>query len=86
MVATWDEGLLGRHSCRARGGSRRGDFCVDSGGRSKISGQELTEAEEKLHKVLASAARGRELRAWKKFNAPEPVEEGALSNSVVDTR
>ena len=41
--------------------------------RSRVSGQELTEEEEKLHEGPVSAATGRARGAWKKFKVFKPA-------------
>ena len=57
-----------------------------AGGRSRVSGPELTEEAGKFHVGLVGAAKERELNAWKKFKVCEPVKEGAVADSVAGTR
>ena len=54
--------------------------------RSRVSDQELVAGGEKLHVGSASVAQERAIGDWGKFKVFQPVEEGALSKSVVDTR
>ena len=49
--------------------------------RSRVSGQESAEKEDKVHGALVSAAKERELCAWKKFMVLKPL-EGHLSVSA----
>ena len=45
-------------------------------GRKRISGQELAEEEEELHKNSVSDAKERELSAWEQFKVSSPIKEG----------
>ena len=57
-------------------------FAAAAEERSRFSGQELAE----FHGGRASAAKARELCAWKKFKVLKPVKEGTLFKAVVGAR
>ena len=71
-------------------------FMVDGGGPvlsawvagdcSRISGQALTEAEERNFADLVYKAKVRELEAWGQFKVSSPGKHGAESKDPVDTR
>ena len=54
--------------------------------RNRVAGQELTETGAKLRECLTSAAKQRELNAWKKFKVSQPVKVRAPSKLAADTR
>ena len=57
-----------------------------AGRRDEASGQELSLDEVRMHAALVTAAKDRELGAWKKFKVPKPVRAGTPSKLIPDTR
>ena len=53
---------------------------------NRVSGQELTEAEERVRADLAQRAKERELEAWGRFKGLPPAKMGAKSKEMADTR
>ena len=57
-----------------------------AGERRRVSGQDLTEAEARLHADLLSKARGRELDVWEQLKVSSPVGMGAQAEEVMGAR
>ena len=55
-------------------------------GCSRVSGQELAEAAERLHADIARKAREKELEAWGQLKVFSPPKMGAQSEDIVDAR
>ena len=86
MVGTWDEEWLWCHSCFCGGGADVAISVRTAENYSQVSGRKLAAAGGKLHGGLVSAERDRGPGAWKKSRVLQPVETGALSKSIADTR
>ena len=54
--------------------------------RRRVSGQESSEEEERLHADLARKADERKLDEWDQFEVFSPVKMGAQAEDVVNTR
>ena len=52
--------------------------------RNRISGQELSEAEETLHVDLVRGAKEKELNAWTQFKVFKPRREGRNAKAVLN--
>ena len=54
--------------------------------RNRISGQELTEGEERAFSDLVKKAKERELEAWEQLRVFSPIQPGTQQENLVDTR
>ena len=52
---------------------------------NRVSGQELTEEDERAHAGPGKTAKGREVDTWKQFEVYSPSQTGTRANNAVDT-